>query len=84
MIKVLDLNAYYGQFHVLKDVSITVDEKEVVVIVGPNGHGKSTLLKSICGLADKTTGEIMFNNTSLINLSTLFMKRIGLTLSLSA
>lgn len=68
MIKVSDLNAYYGQFHVLKDVSIDIEEKQVVVILGPNGHGKSTLLKSICGLIDDIRGEILFHNTSLTNL----------------
>ena len=45
MIKVSNLNAYYDQFHVLKDVCIEVKAGEVVVILGPNGHGKSTLLK---------------------------------------
>jgi len=79
MIKVTDLNAYYGQFHVLKDVSITIDKKEVVVVLGPNGHGKSTLLKSICGLAEKTTGEIMLNDISLINLSSEKVVDFGVT-----
>jgi len=79
MIKVSDLNAYYDQFHVLKDVSITVDEKEVVVILGPNGHGKSTLLKSICGLVEKITGEILLNDTSLINLSSEKVVNLGVT-----
>ena len=79
MIKVTDLNAYYGQFHVLKDVSITIDKKEVVVVLGPNGHGKSTLLKSICGLAEKTTGEIMMNDISLINLSSEKVVDFGVT-----
>jgi branched-chain amino acid transport system ATP-binding protein len=79
MIKVSNLNAYYGQFHVLKDVSITVDEKEVVVILGPNGHGKSTLLKSICGMAEKIRGEILFNDTSLVNLSSEKIVNLGVT-----
>ncbi len=68
MIEVSRLNAFYGQFHVLKDVSVTVEEKGVVVVLGPNGHGKSTLLKSICGLAEKTRGEITLNGTSIINM----------------
>lgn len=79
MIKVSGLNAYYDQFHVLKDVSVTVDEKEVVVILGPNGHGKSTLLKSICGLAEKTTGEIVLNDKSIINLSSEKIVNLGVT-----
>ncbi|THB78185.1 MAG: ABC transporter ATP-binding protein [Desulfobacteraceae bacterium] len=70
MIKVSNLNAYYGQFHVLKDVNITVEEKGVVVILGPNGHGKSTLLKSICGLAERITGDISLNGTPISQLPT--------------
>jgi branched-chain amino acid transport system ATP-binding protein len=65
MLKVNDLNAYYGESHVLKDVSITVDEGEVVVMLGPNGHGKSTLLKSICGLVDKTQGQITYQGRDI-------------------
>jgi branched-chain amino acid transport system ATP-binding protein len=79
MIKVSDLNAYYGQFHVLKDVSLTIEDKGVVVVLGPNGHGKSTLLKSICGLAEKTLGEIWLDNTSIINMSSEKIVNLGIT-----
>jgi len=60
MLNVKNLNAYYGESHVLKDVSIAVNQGEVVVMLGPNGHGKSTLLKSICGLVEKKKGEITY------------------------
>lgn len=79
MIKIKGLNAYYGQFHVLKDVSITVEEKQVVVILGPNGHGKSTLLKAICGLIEDTRGEISFNNTCLTDLPSEKIVDLGVT-----
>lgn len=79
MIKVSNLNAYYGQFHVLKDVCITVKEGEVVVILGPNGHGKSTLLKSICGLVDNTEGEILFKGEGIINDSAEKVVNMGIT-----
>lgn len=79
MIKVSNLNAFYGQFHVLKDVSITVEEKGVVVVLGPNGHGKSTLLKSICGLAERTTGEIRLNDMALTGLSSEKIVDLGVT-----
>ena len=79
MIKVTDLNAYYDQFHVLKDVSITIEESAVVVILGPNGHGKSTLLKSICGLVEKTKGDILFNDTSILNLPSEKIVDLGIT-----
>lgn len=69
MIRLNELNAYYGDFHVLNDVSISVADNDVVVVLGPNGHGKSTLLKSICGLVEKTEGQISFNGTEIIQAS---------------
>jgi branched-chain amino acid transport system ATP-binding protein len=66
MLKVTDLNAYYGQAQVLKNVSIAADEGQVVVILGPNGHGKSTLLKSICGLVDRVAGEVGYKGVNIL------------------
>ena len=65
MLRTTDLNAFYGQFHVLHDVSIHVRDQEVVVILGPNGHGKSTLLKSICGLVDQVQGAITYQDRDI-------------------
>lgn len=65
MLTVTDLDAYYGQFHVLHQVSIAVNEGEVVVMMGPNGHGKSTLLKSVCGLVDQVKGGITYKGQSI-------------------
>ena len=70
MLTVNNLNAYYGESHVLKDVSIEVNQGEVVVMLGPNGHGKSTLLKSICGLVDKKDGKITYQNRDINGLVT--------------
>ncbi len=65
MLQTTDLNAYYDQFHVLHDVSVHVDEQEVVVMLGPNGHGKSTLLKSVCGLVDKVEGSVSYKGQDI-------------------
>jgi len=65
VLKVIDIDAFYGQFHVLKKVSIQIKSGEVVVILGPNGHGKSTLLKSICGLAERVEGRIEHNGQNI-------------------
>ena len=65
MLTVSHLDAYYGEFHVLKDVSIQVDSGQVVVLLGPNGHGKSTLLKSICGLGERVAGEIRYKGSDI-------------------
>jgi len=65
MLRITDLNAFYGESHVLKSVSIEVAKGEVVVMLGPNGHGKSTLLKAVCGLADKVTGSIRYKDEEI-------------------
>lgn len=79
MINISKLNAYYGQFHVLEDINITIEKGQVVVVLGPNGHGKSTLLKSICGLAERNVGEITYNGESIINLSAEKRVNMGIT-----
>jgi branched-chain amino acid transport system ATP-binding protein len=79
MLKVTDLNAFYGQAQVLKDVSITAQEGEVVVILGPNGHGKSTLLKSICGLVDRVEGAVNYRGENILGQPTDRIVNQGLT-----
>ena len=69
MLKVSNLNTYYGESHVLIDVSIDVNQGEVVVMLGPNGHGKSTLLKSICGLVDNVKGSITYQDRDIHGLA---------------
>lgn len=78
MLNVCKLNAYYGESHVLKDVSINVNQGEVVVMLGPNGHGKSTLLKSICGLVDKTEGKITYQNGDINDMVTEKLVDLGI------
>jgi len=55
----------FGKVEVLHNISLTIDEKEVVVIVGPSGSGKSTLLRCINGLEMVTSGELVVNGISL-------------------
>ena len=78
MLNVSKLSAYYGESHVLKDVSIEVNQGEVVVMLGPNGHGKSTLLKSICGLVDKTKGKITYQNRDINDMVTEKLVDLGI------
>ena len=78
MLKVSHLNAYYGESHVLRDVSVFVDKGEVVVMLGPNGHGKSTLLKSICGLVEEVTGTITYQDKGINGLATENIVNLGL------
>ena len=58
MHEVNDVHAYYGNIHALKGVSITVEEGEIVTLIGANGAGKSTTLKAICGLLKPRQGNI--------------------------
>ena len=58
MLKVDNINVYYGQIHALKDVSIEVHQNEIVALIGANGAGKSTTLRTISGLLRSETGSI--------------------------
>lgn len=79
MIEIRDLNAWYQDFHVLKNVSLTVETGQVVVMLGPNGHGKSMVLKSICGLVEKVSGIIDYESESIIGLGSEKLVNIGIT-----
>jgi branched-chain amino acid transport system ATP-binding protein len=61
MLKVTDLHAGYGGSEVLQSLSLHVDDHEMVVILGPNGHGKTTLLRAISGLIKPTAGRVEFD-----------------------
>ena len=67
MLNINNLNAGYGEMSVLRDINITIDEGEIVSVVGSNGAGKTTLLKAISGLI-KSKGTITYNNESLFSL----------------
>ena len=60
MLKVKDINVYYGKIHALKDVSFEVRPGEVVALIGANGAGKSTTLKTVSGMMHSRTGSIEF------------------------
>ena len=60
MLKVNDLNVYYGNIHAIKGVSFEVNQGEVVSLIGANGAGKTTILKTISGLLRSPTGSIEF------------------------
>ncbi|MCX8205073.1 MAG: ABC transporter ATP-binding protein [Candidatus Nezhaarchaeota archaeon] len=68
MIVAKEVNAGYGKFHVLFDVTTSMRPREVTVIVGPNGSGKSTLLKAIFGLATVYSGSITLDGEDIVGL----------------
>ena len=79
MLKINKLNTYYGESHILKDVSVSVDRGQVVIMLGPNGHGKSTLLKSICGLVEKIDGQILYDGQDITGLASDKIVNLGVT-----
>jgi len=60
MLDVKDINVYYGNIHAVKDVSFTVAKGEIVTLIGANGAGKSTILKTVSGVLRSKTGAISF------------------------
>ncbi|PLX78735.1 MAG: branched-chain amino acid ABC transporter ATP-binding protein [Desulfuromonas sp.] len=62
MLKVSNINTFYGNIQALKDVSIDIQEGEIVTLIGANGAGKTTTLMSICGVAPPRSGEVLFQD----------------------
>ena len=69
MLKVENLNVYYGTIHALKGISFDVNEGEIVTLIGANGAGKSTTLNTICGLLHSRTGSITYEGRSIMHRS---------------
>ena len=68
ILKVDNINVYYGAIHAIKGISFHVDEGEVVTLIGANGAGKSTTLQTISGLLRSRTGSIEFNGENISRL----------------
>ena len=65
MLKVNNIDVYYGNIHALKDVSLEVNEGEIVTLIGANGAGKSTLLKTLSGLLKPKKGEVLYQTQEI-------------------
>lgn len=65
MLEVKDLNVHYGVIHALKGISLEVRQGEIVALIGANGAGKTTLLHAISGIQKKSSGDILFEGSSL-------------------
>lgn len=78
MLKVSDINVYYGKIHAVKGVSFDVKKGEVVSLIGANGAGKSTILKTISGLLTSKTGSISFLDEQISGIDTFKLLSKGL------
>lgn len=67
MVECRNVNKWFGEFHVLKDINLSVREREVVVIIGPSGSGKSTLIRCINRLEEHQEGDIVVDGITLSN-----------------
>ena len=66
-IQITDMNKWYGDFHVLRDINLTVNNKERIVICGPSGSGKSTLIRCINRLEEHQRGDIIVEGVTMDN-----------------
>jgi urea transport system ATP-binding protein len=78
MLSIKNVNQYYGGSHILRDVSLEAKPGEVTVILGRNGVGKTTLLKSLMGLVPIKTGSIQFDGKAIQNLTPYERARAGI------
>ncbi|MGX6969380.1 amino acid ABC transporter ATP-binding protein [Vagococcus bubulae] len=67
MITFKNVEKYYGEFHALKDINLTIETGEVVVVLGPSGSGKSTMLRCINALEEISTGELIVDGTNIFD-----------------
>ncbi len=77
-LKIADLNVYYGESHILRNVDMTVPAGKMVCLIGRNGVGKTTLLKTVMGLLAPRSGQIDYEGRSLLPLPTNQRARLGI------
>mgnify|MGYP003346709774 FL=1 len=78
-LEIKDLRVHYGKIEAIKGISITVNQGEIVTLIGANGAGKTTILKTISGLIAPTSGQILFDGEDIQNIPA--FKRVDLGIS---
>ncbi|MGB8856975.1 MAG: ABC transporter ATP-binding protein [Burkholderiales bacterium] len=77
-LRVSDLHAFYGESHILHGVDFSVNRGELVTLLGRNGSGRTTTLKSILGLVGRRTGSVMVNGNETVKLATHKIAHLGI------
>jgi branched-chain amino acid transport system ATP-binding protein len=80
LLEVKGLNSYYGDSHILFDVSMRVEKNEVVALLGRNGAGKSTTLKSLMGVVTPRTGSVLLDGVEIAGRKSHAIARVGMQL----
>ena len=68
-LEIKDLRVHYGKIEAIKGISVTVNEGEIVTLIGANGAGKTTTLKTISGLRKVSSGSIVFDGRDISNMT---------------
>ncbi len=79
MLRLKNINTYYGKVHALKNVSLHLTQGEIVTLIGANGAGKTTVLNSISGVTPPSSGELLFQKQSIITLSPDRIVKLGIS-----
>ena len=78
LLEVSGINVYYGNIHAIKDISFSVDEVEIVALIGANGAGKSTTLKTVSGILRTHTGGIRFDGEDITRIDAYKLVKKGM------
>ena len=70
MLEIRNLNVHYGGIHALRGINLEVDDGKIISLIGANGAGKSTTLKSVMGLVPKSAGSVVWNGKDITRLET--------------
>lgn len=79
MLKIGNINVYYGAIHALKGISVEVNEGEIVTLIGANGAGKSTILRTISGLLKPKDGQIAFEGQNISGIAAQDIVKLGIS-----
>ena len=80
MLEIKNLHVYYGGIHALAGIDLEIPEGKIISLIGANGAGKSTTLKSIMGLVNKEQGSVTWNGTDITNMDTKEIVKLGIAL----
>ncbi len=80
MLRITDLNVFYGGIHALRGIDLEIADGQIISLIGANGAGKSTTLKSIMGLVSKSGGKIVWNDEDITNMPTKEVVKQGIVL----